>query len=204
MSKTKNRSVGNVILNIIFYPFLLLMFAMIIMLAIGVRPYITMSGSMEPEIKTGSICFVDTKFDYDDVVVGDVIAYEQTNGGLVTHRVINITNNGFETQGDANDVSDGVSTSVYNFRGKTLFSVPGLGYLVKTLQKPPVFAMFIVLMLGFFAYMIVDAIENRVRGKYERTKESKKKKVKGKHLKTKKKPTQAETVAATHMARQQR
>lgn len=204
MSSVKKRSIGNVILNIVFYPFLALMFAMIIMLVMGVKPYITMSGSMEPHIKTGSICFVNTKYDYADVVVGDVIAYEQVNGGLVTHRVVNITEMGLETQGDANDVSDGVSTTVYNFRGKTLFSIPHLGYLVKTLQKPAVFAMFIVLVLGFFAYMIVDAVENRVRGKYERTKESKKKKAKGKHLKTKKKPTQAETVAVTHMARQQR
>lgn len=171
-SRANQHNVGSIILNIIFYPFLILMVGMVIMFCMGVRPYITMSGSMEPNVKTGSICFIATKAEYDDINVGDVIAYEKTNGGLVTHRVIAITEHGMETKGDANDVSDGVSTHAYNFRGKNLFSIPYLGYVVKWVQQPQVFSVFIVLVIGFVAYMIVDSIENRVRGRYEKDKKT--------------------------------
>ena len=177
--KSKKLNVGNVVVNIIFYPVLVLMISLTIMMFLGVRPYITMSGSMEPVVKTGSVCFVATKTEYENIRVGDIIAYEKPDGGLVIHRVVAITENGMETKGDANDVSDGISTWEYNFRGKNLFSIPYLGYLVKTLQKPQVFSVFIVLVIGFIAYMIVDAIDNRVRGKYERPKESKRRQSRG-------------------------
>lgn len=183
-NRRKKKRLGDIIINVIFYPFMVIMIAIVIMFGTGVRPYITMSGSMEPEIMTGSICFVNTKADYDDIDVGDVIAYEKSSG-LVTHRVIAISESGFETKGDANDVSDGISTQRSNFKGKTLFSIPYLGYAVRTLQKPQVFSAFIVLIIGFVAYMIVDSVDNRVRGKYERKKQPKRK---SKDTNTKAKP----------------
>ena len=105
-----------------------------ILLLLGFRPYIVLSGSMEPQIHVGSICLVNTEAGYDDIHVGDIIAYEAGNGALVTHRVITITAQGMETKGDANEVSDGITTTEENFHGKTVGSIPGIGYMVKSVK----------------------------------------------------------------------
>ena len=54
---------------------------------------------------------------------------------MVTHRVISVTNAGFETKGDANKVSDGISTNKTNYRGKTILSIPYAGYISMYLQS---------------------------------------------------------------------
>ena len=66
----------------------------------GIRPYIVMSGSMEPAILTGSLCFVNTNAEFADVREGDVIAFRSAMGTLVTHRAVAVTEDGVETCGD--------------------------------------------------------------------------------------------------------
>lgn len=153
------------LINIIFYPFLVLLVAILLLFLCGVRPYITMSGSMEPEIKTGSVCFVNTKADYKDIQEGDIIAFDISNGSLVTHRVISITEDGMETKGDANDVSDGITTTKSNFSGETLFSVPYIGYVVKYLQQPTIIAIVLIVVAGIAALGVVDHLEKKERAK---------------------------------------
>lgn len=96
----------------------------------GVRPYVVLSGSMEPQIHTGSICFINTRASYEDVEAGDVIAYEAASDMVVTHRAVRVTRTGIETKGDANDVSDGITTTKDNFKGKLVFDIPRAGYLI--------------------------------------------------------------------------
>ena len=91
---------------------------------------------MEPEIMTGSICFVDTNTVYDDISKGDIVAFETATGIMVTHRVISVTDFGLETKGDANEVSDGISTTKDNYAGKTIFSIPYLGYISNAITSP--------------------------------------------------------------------
>lgn len=102
--------------------------ALLLLSICGVKPYIVLSGSMEPEIRTGSLCFINTKAKFETAVSGDVIAFETGGGMLVTHRAVSISEGRIETKGDANDVSDGFTTNVKNYRGKVLFSIPYLGY----------------------------------------------------------------------------
>ncbi len=109
--------------------------AVLVLYILGIRPYVVMSGSMEPSIHTGSVCFVNTRVDYDKVEPGDVIAFQTAIGTMVTHRVVAVTGEGMETKGDANDVSDGVSTTPVNFSGKTLFSIPYLGQVIIFFRK---------------------------------------------------------------------
>ena len=106
----------------------------IVLFAIGIEPFVVISGSMEPAIQTGSLSFVNKHVKYEDIKVNDVIAYTATSGDKVTHRVVNITEDGMETKGDRNNTSDGFSTNKNNFIGKNIFSVPKLGYGVKLLQ----------------------------------------------------------------------
>lgn len=97
------------------------------MLAFGLRPAVVISGSMEPTIKTGSLIFVNTK--YEDLEANDIVAF-RTGGSLVTHRLIADTDEGWITKGDANRTEDPWRISEERIIGKTVFWIPGLGYLI--------------------------------------------------------------------------
>lgn len=131
MVKKVITSVINAIFVVVFLCFLFLG----IQYLLSIKPYIVMSGSMEPEIHTGSLVFVDESYEFDKVKVGDVIAFKPTEDTLVTHRVINIENGFIETKGDNNDVSDGFSTNKDNFIGLSKYWMPKAGYLFKWIQS---------------------------------------------------------------------
>jgi signal peptidase len=80
----------------------------------GYSIFRVVTGSMEPTIPTGAV-LVNQKTDIADIQVGDVICYrakiQEIYGSVVTHRVVNITEDEnqnilLETRGDANAVSD--------------------------------------------------------------------------------------------------
>ena len=122
--------------NVLLYSFAGIALILLILNLVGIKPYITISGSMEPTIKTGSICFVNINEQYKDVKINDIIAFEAGNNNLVTHRVLNIDENGIETKGDNNQDADFIKTNESNFVGKTLFSIPYIGYLTMFFKKP--------------------------------------------------------------------
>ncbi len=107
----------------------LVILVLFIQLFIGIRPYVVLSGSMEPGISTGSVCFVNTRSAYKDIKKRDVIAYEK-GGMLVIHRSVRVTKSGIETKGDANRISDGITTTAANYKGKMIYSIPFLGYVL--------------------------------------------------------------------------
>ena len=123
------------IIDIITTIILIVGFALVLLYICGIKPYVILSGSMEPKISTGSVCFVNEKAKYEDMTVGDIIAFKIPTGASVTHRIINITDKGFETKGDANEESDGISTTKQNFLGKNLFSIKNLGFTVEFIQS---------------------------------------------------------------------
>ena len=104
--------------------------ALLILLLFGVHPYVVRTGSMEPTIRTGSICFVDQRASLKDVREGDVITYKL--GDLyVTHRAVRVDETGVTTRGDANNIEDrGGKVTAENFVGKTVFWVPCVGKLL--------------------------------------------------------------------------
>lgn len=108
----------------------------LILYAFGIIPYVVLSGSMEPTIKTGSLCFVNKHTDIENIKEKDIIAFKLKDGTLVTHRAIEITDSGILTKGDNNEDSDGINNKVTkaNFVGKNLFWIPKLGFLVKAFQ----------------------------------------------------------------------
>ena len=105
-----------------------------VLFIIGIRPFVVLSGSMEPTIHKGSISFINVNYQYGKIKNNDIIAYTASSGDKVTHRVINISEEGMETKGDKNDSSDGFSTTEENYIGKNIISIPGVGYLVKNIQ----------------------------------------------------------------------
>ena len=100
----------------------------------GLRPYVVLSGSMEPKIQTGSLSFINKNVKYKTIKEKDVIAFKLTDGTLVTHRVIGISNEGIQTQGDANDYPDGTLVTEKNYVGYNAFSIPKIGYAVRVVQ----------------------------------------------------------------------
>ena len=100
----------------------------------GIHPYVVLSGSMEPEIQTGSICFIDKDYEYEELQVGDVIAY--TNGKIsITHRIYELRENLIRTKGDANDSPDPYFISEQNYLGYCKGAIPYAGYAVVWLQS---------------------------------------------------------------------
>ncbi len=122
----------------------------VILYAIGYTPYVVLSGSMEPTIKTGSVCFINKHASYDKIKEKDIIAFRLKSGTLVTHRVVDITNEGIITKGDNNEDKDDVITTKNNFVGKNAFWIPKLGYLVVLFQSTKgkiIFITYIILLL---------------------------------------------------------
>ena len=69
----------------------------LILYACGIVPYVVLSGSMEPTIETGSICFINKHADIKKIKENDIIAFKHNNGTLVTHRAVEITDSGIQT-----------------------------------------------------------------------------------------------------------
>jgi len=101
----------------------------------GIVPYIVLSGSMEPTIETGSLCFINKHEKYNNTKKKDIIAFKLKNNTLVTHRVVEVTNSGLKTKGDNNKDIDGGEVTKDNFVGKNIFWVPKVGYAVKAFQS---------------------------------------------------------------------
>ena len=100
----------------------------------GIKPYIVLSGSMEPKIRTGSVAYINSNVKAEEIKVGDVIAFN-TGTKQITHRVISINDDkSFKTKGDANSVADKNKVNFSNYFGKTIFSLPYLGFLLGAFQ----------------------------------------------------------------------
>ena len=101
----------------------------------GIVPYVVLSGSMEPTIKTGSLCFINRHADFNDIKEKDVVAFKLENGTLVTHRAIEISDSGITTKGDRNKEQDGSLVTKNNYVGKNILWIPKIGYLVMAFQS---------------------------------------------------------------------
>ena len=144
--------------------FILLVMAVLILLGFitGIRPCAVVSGSMEPNLPTGSLCFVNTRASYDSIQIGDIVVYERrSDNKCIIHRVIEIEPDGMVTKGDANSVSDGLSVGRDNLYGKSLFYIPYLGYCSKFAQKPIVKAAILVCLAAILMADIVDICKSR-------------------------------------------
>lgn len=125
----------------------------------GIRPYVVVTGSMEPAVHLGSVCLIDMDYPYNDVKKDDIIAYH--NGGLlVTHRVTSVDKNGLTTKGDAAPKPDTEPITRHNFGGKVVFTIPYLGYAVIIVRSYPQLCVAAVLLV-VLADVVIRLIKNR-------------------------------------------
>ena len=128
----KNKKLGKAIIWIAFIIFISFLFVTVWG---GIRPLTVMSGSMEPSIKTGSVALIETNLtDFNKIEKGDIITFD-IGGSFVTHRVVDITEDGVYTKGDANNAKDPWIVTDANYYGKELFSVPYIGFLIVFIRQ---------------------------------------------------------------------
>lgn len=128
------RTVINVILGVLIAGMLTAGAVLFVPKVLGYRPYIVLSGSMEPEIHTGSMAYIDTKD--TDIEPGDIMAFYESNGAVVTHRAVRgNAESGYATKGDANDAEDFNIVPQENVIGTYRWSIPYLGYIISALSE---------------------------------------------------------------------
>ncbi len=149
---------GKMIFNIVYWGlFSVLCFIMAGGKLIGYESYAVLSGSMQPGIPVGSIVTADTRYDYDSLKEGDIIIFSKGET-KVTHRILSITEEGIETRGDANNVSDGITTTKENYCGKILFHIPVLGFIINGKGKFYLIGGMVVL---YIAYLLIFETEEK-------------------------------------------
>ena len=95
------------------------------------------SGSMSPQIPTGSLLLIRPT-SFENIQEGDVVTYRLADGQtLVTHRVVekDAGRGNLTTKGDANETVDLVKVPASRVEGKVVLSVPSLGYFFYLLRK---------------------------------------------------------------------
>lgn len=124
----------------------------------NIKSFVVLSGSMEPNIKTGSVVFIKPDSLYKK---GDVITFGQATktNPPITHRVIETKvingNQVFITKGDANNTPDITEVPKSDIQGKVFLTIPFLGYLVNFAKTRNGFILIILIPA---IYIIIDQI----------------------------------------------
>lgn len=126
---------------------------------LGVKTYVIISGSMEPNIEIGDIVVGKAEENLD---IGDVISYRKGQS-VITHRItqINKNENGeieYRTQGDNNNVEDEESIKPSNIEGKVIKIVPKLGKVTLILQNKVII---IFIFIIFYIYVSRNYKKNK-------------------------------------------
>ncbi len=119
----------------------------------GIKTYIILSGSMEPELTVGDLIIVK-EVDEDKLNIGDIISYRD-GSNVVTHRIIKInTVNGtkqYITKGDHNNVEDSGTLTIGSIEGKVIGKLAYIGKFILFMKnKYVLITLAVVSFLCFF------------------------------------------------------
>jgi signal peptidase len=120
------------------------------------------SGSMEPAIPVGSVVVIKPA-DPETLKIGDIICFKLSQPTSITHRIINITNEGFITKGDANEDPDQWIVKRENVIGKAVFTIPFIGYIGYFVRTPIGFILLIVIPASLIIIMEIRNIVKELR-----------------------------------------
>jgi signal peptidase len=149
------------------------------------RPLVVLSESMKPSLQMGDLIIVE-RISPEEVEIEDVLVFRDPGGRenvLITHRVINRTEEGFHTKGDACEKPDPFMVKPEDVVGKPVLRIPYIGYLVgfgylRGLSRLFVFAGLVIAPSGLLIFaevknILADSIKLRKRRK--KAKEGKRK-----------------------------
>lgn len=134
----------------------------------GYQLKIVLSGSMEPEIKTGSIIAVKPVEEKTTFKQNDIITFVDSNNQIVTHRIVDVIGNGeyiqYVTKGDNNEHPDVEPVLAQNVIAEySGLTIPYLGYFIEFAksQKGAVFLFIVpgILLLIYAAFQIWSGLK---------------------------------------------
>ncbi len=142
---------------------LLVLGALVAAVAFGVRPVVITSGSMEPEIGTGSLVLA-RDVPAADLEVGDVVTVRTSTGSRVTHRVVAVDGAGaghavLTLRGDANPTPD-LEQYPVSSADRMVTDVPLAGYVLSSMRTP----VGLVVLGGLGAVLLLFAFAGGRRG----------------------------------------
>lgn len=136
---------------------------------LGYKPFIVLSGSMEPAIQAGDL-IITKVIEPEKVAEGDIIAFQAEKNTIVTHRVTDVrTEEGlsFLTKGDANTGADAKAVGVGELEGIYLCRLAGVGNFAMFLQTPLGMLLFVITPLCLF--ILYDVVSRNRRSRAERS-----------------------------------
>ena len=126
-------------------------------LVFGYGTAVVLSGSMEDVISVNDLVIYKQQSEY---AVGDIISYN-TGSSLVTHRIVELTETGYITQGDANNTPDSPILAE-QVVGEVLVIVPGVGAGIEFAQSP----MGMMILIGVLLLAVV--LPSKYTGRYSK------------------------------------
>lgn len=117
--------------------------------------------SMEPTIESNSTVIFDQNYSYDDLSVGDIIVYYNTDLNIyVIHRIVESTDHGFVTKGDNNSICD------YKKDSNEYYYITKTNYVGKykttitifRLDSPLSKALVLILIVSSFGFIVISEI----------------------------------------------
>lgn len=105
----------------------------------GFKPYIVLSGSMEPNLQIGDM-IISKSVNEEQIKIGDIITFVDNNKNIITHRVVDILiKDGkklYQTKGDNNSSKDVGVISIENIKGKYSFKISKVGSIITEMITP--------------------------------------------------------------------
>lgn len=121
---------------------------------LGYGPLIIETGSMRPAFKENDVVLM-RQCDAGALENGEIIAYYDANGTIVTHRIIGYDTDGsgarlYITQGDANNIQDRDPVPAAQVAGRVVKVIPDGGKAMNFIGKPLVTVAVILLPIGLW------------------------------------------------------
>lgn len=110
---------------------------------LGYSTAIVVTGSMADSININDMVLIKSFESYD---VNDVIMFKR-NSNFVTHRIIEKTEEGFITKGDANNTQDEWVVKEDEIVGKSVLVIPKVGFVLDYFKTPA--GLIGILLIGF-------------------------------------------------------
>lgn len=139
----------------------------------GYKPFIVLSGSMEPEFYAGDVVIVK-EVSPETLKKADIIAFREGEA-VITHRIYDIKEiDGqrlFTTKGDNNNVDDGNAILGNLIEGMYLKKVSGLGNIAMFMQTTA--GMIVFIMIPLMIFVVYDVFRRRYYYKREKSQNEK-------------------------------
>lgn len=154
-------SLWEIVLFICIIALLLLRFAPI---PFGYMPVVCESNSMAPTFYQNSLCYIDKNYDVNSIREGDILAFQLSNGELVTHRVYEITDEGIVTKGDANEDVDISPITKEQIIGENVLQLGYIGSLFQGKNGMPSMMLIYSAVFAIALKFLLDTIASSLLG----------------------------------------